>query len=249
MPETSNYQKPNLYLEDVVMEIVKRIQEIEMKIKFLQNRWTPLGINTATLEQFAKGKIYLEVKIEDGELKFRDKNGQYIVVGSGKLRKLAEEINERLLKHGLVVVVTPEGVNKSMVATAVIWDLPWHDVGISLIIRAYRIDEENYSGFMRFLMKYNEEVGKYVNGKLLILHDPDMKIDTLDEIETTISNLINITNSTSSEIPKPLVLIVIPESIYNMLNKKIRDMIEKYRFNVPQGLSLNDANEEEEEEE
>ena len=76
-----------------------------------------------------------------------------------------------------------------------------------------------------------------------------MKINTLDEIETTISNLINITNSTSSEIPKPLVLIVIPESIYNMLNKKIRDMIEKYRFNVPQGLSLNDANEEEEEEE
>jgi len=235
---------PNLSLIDVVTEIVNRIQEIETKIKYLQNRWTPTGINTATTEQFMKGKIYLEVKVKDGEIVFEDRYKHYINIGSGKLRGLAKEISKRLLEQGFLVAVVPDDINKSVIASAVIWELPFH-VGISLIVRVYRFDEENYSGVMTFLNKYYEEVAKYVSGRLLILHDPSLKINTLAEIEKTIDNIINTINSMSHGVPKPFVFIVLSESIYNGLGERTRGMLEKYRFNVPKDFNFDDTDGEE----
>jgi hypothetical protein len=235
---------PNLSLEDVVIGIVNRIKEIDTKIKFLQNRWTPIGMNTATVEQFMKGKIYSEVKYEDDELKFEDRYKHYILIGSGKLRKLAEEISKKILERGFTVVVVPDNINKSAVASAVIWELPFH-VGISLIARVYRFDKENYSGVITFINKYYEELGKYVSGRLLILHDPDLKVNKMKEIEETINNLINLINSMSYEVKKPLVFIVLSESIYNMLDEKTRNVLEQFRFDVPKDFDPNSTDEEE----
>jgi hypothetical protein len=45
------------------------------------------------------------------------------------------------------------------------------------------------------------------------------------------------------EIKKPLVLIMLSESIYDVLDKKVKDMIERYRFHVPKDFDLNDTGE------
>lgn len=59
----------------------------------------------------------------------------------------------------------------------------------------------------------------------------------------TVNNLINTINSMGPEIKKPLVLIMLSESIYDVLDKKVKDMIERYRFHVPKDFDLNDTGE------
>ena len=184
MPETSNCQKPNLSLEDVV------------------------------------------------------------TVSSNRLRELVDEVRKILLEKGILTVVVPNNIKNSLIGMAIVWNLFLNgDIGVVECIDS--IGAENYSEFVTFMENYGKDLSRYI-GKLLVLYDASIKKRKLDEIRRTIYDIMVGIESMWPKAPKPLVLIIIPENVYNMLSKKVRDMIEKYRFNVPQGLSLNDANEEEE---
>jgi hypothetical protein len=231
MAETPNLQK-----------IVERIVELETKLKLFINRWVPAGIVTADVEEFVKGRIYPNVKYEDGKLKFRDEDGHYRTVMSGKFRKLAKEIMNRLLKQGFVVVVELKATGNSVLPIAVIWEL-FLNGDIGLIARVNKIDSENYSEFVTFIENYGEELSKYI-GKLFVLYDPN-EADIQENIKRTIRNLMNTINSMSSKAPKPFVLIAIQSDVYNTLSEEIRTELERYRFDV----SLTNIDEEKEEEE
>jgi hypothetical protein len=225
-----------------LQKIVERIVELEMKLKLFINRWVPAGIVTADIEEFVKGKIYPDVKYEDGKLKFRDEDGHYRTVMSGKFRKLAKEIMNRLLKQDFVVVVKLKDIDNSVLPIAVIWEL-FLNGEIGLIARVNKIGSENYSKFVRFIKNYGEELSKYI-GKLFVLYDP-VDADIQENITRTVRNLMNAINSMSSKAPKPFVLIMIPSDVYNTLSEEIRTELERYRFDV----TLTNTDEEEEEEE
>jgi len=239
-------------LERRVNEIGKKIKELEEKIELFRQE-VPAGIVTADVGEFAKGGIYLNIEVEGGELRICVEGQCYNMVRAGRFNELVSEIRDKLLRQGFVVVVGPKGIGKSTLAAAVIWELLVNgDVG--RVARVDVLNEENYSGFERFLRNYSREFINYF-GRLLILYDP-VSTETYErepstqqgrgalaktgggvrrvryvemprDVEATITNLIN----ASSELGdlRPPILIVLPSDIYNTLSEEVRNALEVYR--------------------
>jgi len=246
-------------LERRVNEIEKKIKELEVKFELFRQE-VPAGIVTADVAEFAKGGIYLNIEVEGGELRICVEGQCYNIVRAGKFNELVSEIKDKLLKQGFVVVVGPKGIGKSTLAAAVIWELLVNgDVG--RVARVDVLNEENYSGFGRFLRNYSREFINYF-GRLLILYDP-VSTETYERepstqqgqgvlagfsggvrraryvemprnVEVTIANLINA--STELGDLRPPILIVLPSDVYNALSEEMRNALEVYRLDVSQGL-------------
>ena len=232
-------------------ELERRVNEIEEKIKELEKKFelfrqeVPAGIVTADVGEFAKGRIYPNIKVENGELRIRVEDEYHNVVRAGKFNELVSEIKDRLLKQGFAVVVGPKGIGKSTLAAAVIWELLVNgDVG--RVARVDVLNKENYPGFERFLRNYSREFINYF-GRLLILYDPvstesyervdiDVEAPVQTNIERTVKNLMNVVNSISPKASRPFMLIVLPSDIYNALNSDMRAKLESHSLDVSQGL-------------
>ncbi|AAK42172.1 hypothetical protein [Saccharolobus solfataricus] len=231
-------------LERRVNEIEKKIKKLEKKIKLFRQE-VPAGIVTADVGEFAKGRIYPNIKVENGELRVRVEDGYHSIVRAGKFNELVNEVRDRLLKQGFVVIVGPKGIGKSTLAAAVIWKL-FMNGDIGLVARVEVLDSKNYPKFVTFVENFGKEFGKYF-GRLLILYDPvsteayervdiDVKAFIQTNIKRTIKDLMNAIKSISSEASKPLTLIVIPSDVYNALSGEMRNALEVYRLDVSQGL-------------
>jgi KaiC/GvpD/RAD55 family RecA-like ATPase len=223
-----------------VNEIERRIKELEKKIELFR-REVPAGIVTADVNEFAKGRTYPNVKVENGELRIRVEDGYHSIVRAGKFNELVNEVKGRLVDDGVVVVVGPKGIGKSTLATTVIWEL-FMNGDIGLVARVDRLDSKNYSEFATFVENYGEYFGR-----LLILYDPvstkayekvDIDVETPIQasIEWTVKNLIDVINSISSKATKPLTLIVLPSDIYNALNSDMRAKLESHSLDAAQKL-------------
>jgi len=232
-------------LERKVNEIEGRIEELEKKVDLFRQE-VPAGIVTADANEFAKGRIYPNIGVEGGELRIRVEDRHHSIVKAGKFNELVNGVRDKLLKHGLVVVVGPKGIGKSTLATAVIWEL-LSNFKVGLIARVDRLDAKNYSEFATFIENYGKEFTKYFD-KLLILYDPvstkayekmgiDEEAPVQTNIERTMKNLMDIINPISSEASKPLTLIVIPSDFYNALSGEMRNALEGYRLDVSQALN------------
>jgi len=162
-------------LERRVNEIEKKIKELEKKIRKLEKKGLfrqeePAGIVTADVGEFAKGRIYPNIKVENGELRIRVGDGYHSIVRAGKFNELISDVKGRLMGNGIVVVVGPKGIGKSTLAAAVIWEL-FMNGDIGLVARVDVLDSKNYSEFATFVENYGEEFSEYF-GRLLILYDP-----------------------------------------------------------------------------
>lgn len=234
-----------------VKELERRVNKIEKKIKKLEKKFKLFrqevlaGIVTADVGEFAKGRIYPNIKVKNGELRVRVEDGYHSIVRAGKFNELVNEVRDRLLKQGFVVVVGPKGIGKSTLAAAVIWKL-FMNGDIGLVARVDVLDSEKYSKFTTFIENYGE---KHINyfGRLLILYDPvsteayeradvDVKAHIQANTERTIKDLMKAIKSRSSEASKPLTLIVIPSDVYNALSEERRNELEGYRLDVSQDL-------------
>jgi KaiC/GvpD/RAD55 family RecA-like ATPase len=231
-------------LEERVKEIEGKIKELEEKFELLR-REVSAGIVTADVGEFAKGRIYPNIKVENGELRVRVEDGYHSIVRAGKFNELVNEVRDRLLKQGFAVVVGPKGIGKSTLAAAVIWEL-FMNGDIGLVARVDVLDSEKYPKFVTFVENYGEKFGEHF-GRLLILYDPvsteayeradiDVKANIQANTERTIENLMKAIKSISSEASKPLTLIVIPSDVYNTLSGERRNALEVYRLDVSQGL-------------
>jgi len=231
-------------LERRVKEIEREIEELEKKIELFRQE-VPAGIVTADVGEFAKGRIYPNIKVENGELRVRVEDGYHSIVRAGKFNELVNEVRDRLLKQGFAVVVGPKGIGKSTLAAAEIWKL-FMNGDIGLVARVDVLDSENSSEFTTFIENYGEKLSKYF-GRLLILYDPvstkayeradiDVKAHIQANIEMTVRNLMKVIKPISSEASKPLTLIVLPSDVYNALSEERRNELEGYRLDVSQGL-------------
>ena len=120
-----------------VKDLEERVKEIEGKIEKLEKKFEltrqegPAVIVTADVGEFAKGRIYPNIRVENGELRVRVEDGYHSIVRAGKFNELVNEVRDRLLKQGFAVVVGPKGIGKSTLAAAVIWKLFMNgDIGI-----------------------------------------------------------------------------------------------------------------------
>jgi len=231
-------------IERKIKELEKKIKELEKKIELARQEGRA-GIVTAEVGEFAKGRIYPNIKVENGELRVRVEDGYHSIVRAGKFNELVNEVRDRLLKQGFVVVVGPKGIGKSTLAAAEIWKL-FMNGDIGLVARVDVLDSEKYPKFVTFVENYGEKLGKYF-GRLLILYDPvsteayeradiDVKAPIQANTERTIEDLMKAIKSISSEASKPLALIVIPSDVYNALSGERRNELEEYRLDVSQGL-------------
>jgi KaiC/GvpD/RAD55 family RecA-like ATPase len=228
-------------LETMVNEIKGRIEELEKKFELFRQE-VPAGIVTADVGEFAKGRIYPNIKVENGELRIRVGDGYHSIVRAGKFNELVNEVRGRLTSNGFVVVVGPKGIGKSTLAAAVIWEL-FMNGDIGLVARVDVLSKENYSEFVTFVENYGEKFGR-----LLILYDPvstesyervdiDVEAPMQTSIERTVKNLMKVVSSISPKASKPLTLIVIPSDFYNTLSGEMRNALEVYRLDVSQALS------------
>jgi len=231
-------------LERRVNEIERRIEEIEKKIELFRQE-VPAGIVTADVNEFAKGRTYPNIKVENGELRIRVEGGYHSIVRAGKFNELVNEVRYRLLKQGFVVVVGPKGIGKSTLAAAVIWEL-FMNSDVGLVARVDVLDSKNYSEFVTSVENYGEKYSKHF-GKLLILYDPvsteayervdiDVEAPIQTNIERTIKDLMKAIKSISSKASKPFTLIVLPSDVYNTLSGEVKNALEGYRLDVSQGL-------------
>ncbi|MDT7969923.1 MAG: hypothetical protein RQ842_05100, partial [Vulcanisaeta sp.] len=238
-------------LEERVKKIVEKIEELEKKIKELEERLKSFrqgvraGIVTADIGEFATGRIYPNIEVEDDGLRICVEGQCYNIVRAGKFNELVGEIKNKLLSQDFVVVVGPKGIGKSTLAAAVIWKLLVNgDVG--RVARVDALDWKNYSEFVTFIENYGEEFSKYF-GRLLILYDPvstkayeradiGVKAHVQKNIERTIEDLMKAIESISSEASKPLTLIVLPSDFYNALSEERRKELEGYKHDVSKDL-------------
>jgi len=231
-------------LERRVNEIEEKIKELEEKIELFRQE-VPAGIVTADVGEFAKGRIYPNIKVENGEFRIRVEDGYHSIVRASKFNELISDVESKLMDNGVVVVVGPKGIGKSTLAAAVIWELLVNgDIG--LVARVDMLDKENYSEFATFIENYGEAFSEYF-GRLLILYDPvstkayekmgvDVEAPIQTSIERTVKNLIDVVNSISSKATKPLTLIVLPSDIYNALNSDMRAKLESHSLDAAQEL-------------
>jgi hypothetical protein len=231
-------------LKERVKEIVEKIKELENNIELIRQEKLA-GVVTADVGKFAKGGIYPNIKVENGELRVRVEDGYHSIVRAGKFNELINEVRDRLLKQGFAVVVGPKGIGKSTLAAAEIWEL-FLNGDIGLVARVDALNKKNYSEFTTFIENYGEKFSEHF-GRLLILYDPvstkayeradiDMEAHIQANIERTIEVLMKAIKSIGSEASKPLALIVIPSDVYNALSKERRNELEGYRLDVSQDL-------------
>jgi KaiC/GvpD/RAD55 family RecA-like ATPase/uncharacterized protein YdhG (YjbR/CyaY superfamily) len=231
-------------IEERVKELEREIEKLEKNIELFRQEERAV-IVTADVGEFAKGRIYPNIKVENGELRVRVEDGYHSIVRAGKFNDLVNEVRDRLLKQGFVVVVGPKGIGKSTLAAAVIWKL-FMNGDIGLVARVDVLDSKNSSEFTTFIENYGEEFSEHF-GRLLILYDPvstktyervdiDVKADIQANIERTIEDLMKAIKSISSEAPKPLTLIVLPSDVYNALSGERRNELEGYKLDVSQDL-------------
>ena len=225
-------------LKSIVNEIERKIEELEEKIGLFRQE-VPAGIVTADVNEFAKGRIYPDIKVESGELRIRVGDWYHSIVRAGKFNELISDVESKLMGNGFVVVVGPKGIGKSTFAAAVIWGLLVNgDVG--RVARVNRLDSKNYSEFATFVENYGE-------GRLLILYDPvptkayeraDIGVEApiQTSIERTVNNLMKVVNAVSSEASRPFTLIVLPSDIYNALSNDMRAKLESHSLNAAQKL-------------
>ena len=145
------------------------VERLREKVRLFR-RGMPAGVFTADADEFVKGAIYPNIGVENNELRVCIEGQCYSVVRAGRFGESVNEVRDKLLKQGFVVVVGPKGIGKSTLTAAVIWELmSKHEVG--LIIRVVMLDEDNRSRFEAFIENYGERFSKYF-GRLLILYDP-----------------------------------------------------------------------------
>jgi hypothetical protein len=227
-------------LETMVNEIKGRIEELEKKFELFRQE-VPAGIVTADVGEFTKGRIYPNIKVENGELRIRVEDGYHSIVRAGKFNELVNEVRGRLTSNGFVVVVGPKGIGKSTLAAVAIWELLVNgDVG--RVARVDVLNEDNYSRFKTFIENYGKEFGR-----LLILYDPvstesyekvgiDVKAPIQSNIERTVKNLVNVVDSISPKASRLLTLIVLPSDIYNALNNDMKAKLESHSLDAAQKL-------------
>jgi tetratricopeptide (TPR) repeat protein len=231
-------------LEERVKKIEEELEKLEKKIELIRQEKLA-GVVTADVGEFAKGGIYPNIKVENGELRVRVEDGYHSIVRAGKFNELIDEVRDRLLKQGFAVVVGPKGIGKSTLAAAEIWEL-FLNGDIGLVARVDALNKKNYSEFTTFIENYGEKFSEHF-GRLLILYDPvstkayeradiDMEAHIQANIEMTIEVLMKAIKSISSEAPKPLALIVIPSDVYNTLSEERRNELEGYKLDVSQRL-------------
>jgi hypothetical protein len=231
-------------LEERVKKIEEELEKLEKKIELIRQEKLA-GVVTADIGEFAKGSIYPNIKVENGELRVRVEDGYHSIVRAGKFNELINEVRDRLLKQGFAVVVGPKGIGKSTLAAAEIWEL-FLNGDIGLVARVDALNKKNYSEFTTFIENYGKEFSEHF-GRLLILYDPvstkayeradiDMEAHIQANIERTIEDLMKAIKSISSEAPKPLTLIVIPSDVYNTLSEEGRNELEGYKLDVSQDL-------------
>jgi len=231
-------------LEERVKKIEEELEKLEKKIELIRQEKLA-GVVTADVGEFAKGGIYPNIKVENGELRVRVEDGYHSIVRAGKFNELINEVRDRFLKQGFVVVVGPKGIGKSMLAAAEIWEL-FLNGDIGLVARVDVLNKKNYSEFTTFIENYGKEFSEHF-GRLLILYDPvstkayeradiDAEAPIQANIERTIKDLMNAIKSISSETSKPLTLIVLPSDVYNTLSGEMRNALEGYRLDVSQDL-------------
>ena len=231
-------------LKERVKELEEKIKELEKKIELFRQEERAV-IVTADVGEFAEGRIYPNIKVENGELRVRVEDGYHSIVRAGKFNELVNEVRDRLLKQGFVVVVGPKGIGKSTLAAAVIWKL-FMNGDIGLVARVDVLDSENSSEFTTFIENYGEKFSEHF-GRLLMLYDPvstkayeradiDVKAHIQANIEKTVNNLMKAIKPISSEASRPLTLIVLPSDVYNTLSGEMRNELEGYRLDVSQDL-------------
>jgi len=231
-------------LKRTVEEIGERVEKLEKKFELFRQE-VPAGIVTADVGEFAKGRIYPNIKVENGKLRVRVEDEYHNIVKASKFNELISDVKSKLTSDGLVVVVGPKGIGKSTLAAAVIWEL-FMDSDIGLVARVDRLGKENYSKFVTFVENYSEEFSEHF-GRLLILYDPlssevyekvgiDAEALIQTDVERTVNNLIDVVNSRSLEALRPLMLIVLPSDIYNALSNDMRAKLESHSLDAAKEL-------------
>ena len=215
----------------------KRLEGLDENFKWLTEK-NVAGVKAGNKGDFAKGRVYSDVKVDNDGLKIKvEKFKYYKVVRTGNFDKSINEVVEGLKKNGLVVLVGPKGIGKSTLSAAVIWELfDNRDIGQVANVSSFDFKNKN-SEFQAFIENYNDQFSKYF-GRLLILYDPvsmefyeegSDKKTLKPDIKDNLWSLLEVMSYQSDL--KPFVLIVLPTDIYDTGNE-IKAELDKYKFEV-----------------
>jgi hypothetical protein len=238
--------------KEMIRRFLDRISEIRFDIiekKYEILKWEcHVKAYMADLKDFTQGYLFRESIIEydevkgDVKIRVRNKYG-YLIDMIEKYSKLINEIREKLLNQGFLVMVGSNYDDMIMMAIVVILVMFLNN-DIGFISRPFFFDPANYLYFANFIEKYNERFERHF-GKLLIVYCPfEREITKIDEyvqyIRSAINDLMLAIDLASYRVPKPLALVMIPSDLYNALlnvlsedgDEKMRNKLEMHKLIV-----------------
>jgi len=224
-------------LEDKIKLVESELKKLDNEIDSL-NEKISAGVKAGKGEEFAKGLIYSNVRVENYELKIRIEGKYYKFVRAGNFNKSINDVIDGLKNNDIMVLIGPKGIGKSTLTAAVIWELFGNsDIGLVARISSFG-DEEKFSSFETFVENYNNQFRQYFH-RLLILYDPlsteayeteTGKVQLKSSIMNDINSLLEIMKYQAGY--KPFALIVLPSDIYDGLGNEVKAKLDKYKFDV-----------------
>ncbi|MDT7970951.1 MAG: hypothetical protein RQ842_10295, partial [Vulcanisaeta sp.] len=109
-------------INDNLESIAKELNEVKTKVEGLL-----VGVKVFLIDDLESGLLYGNFIVKDGVPKINTWVGTTKdtlvtdLVDAGKFRKVAEEVFNKLVKDGRVVLIGPRGIGKSTLATYVTW--------------------------------------------------------------------------------------------------------------------------------
>jgi|GEM_PF-1013687 hypothetical protein len=203
-------------------ELRKFIEDLRDEVKQLKD-YIPDKVFTADRSEFEEASFYKNVKVEDGKLRIsvRSEEEYRDVVIVGGFKELVNDVANTLRNLGVVVVIGPKGIGKSVLGATVVWEL-LRNGHTNHVVGVKELDRVSVSSTFDALLSKIKKLGP-----LLVVFDPSTTYayseksgerDVPKKIENTLNNLFVSVKPGKQK----MLLIILPTEMYKPVDQLVR---------------------------
>ncbi|MCC6021162.1 MAG: hypothetical protein LM577_07350, partial [Thermoproteaceae archaeon] len=220
-------------VENKLTEVEKELEEVKKRLAEVKEKWEErwgFPINVLSVEEVGAGKLYDNFRVEGGTLVVNVTEGTFRLVRAGRFEEAAAEVLRRLASNGMVILRGPKGVGKSTLAAYATWralleGLADHAARIQKMQRGQQVALNNVLnavGERRLLavfdpspLEFYIEPGAY----------PETTREAVSAASVTLEELLEFAEKNRG---RGLVLAVLPDDLYDVLDKAVKRRAERY---------------------
>ena len=238
-------------IEEALKEIKKELNEELNKVK-TEVKGLSADVKVFFIDDIESGLLYSNFKVKDGIPKIVTllSTAENVLVTDlvnvGRFREVAEDVLNKLVRNGRVVLIGPRGIGKSTLATYVAWRSLLGSLGKVVLDKpmdaVIRVDPLN-PGDAAKLNNLVEVAGK----RFVVIYDPSpietyYKPETMQVVKHEIES-IKKTLEELMEVGNAWVVIILPRELYDEVSRseELRSILDEIRSYIID-VDLRDGN-------